>query len=350
MKFRYWLNAITFILLAALIFVGWNSIVEAWHVMWTANLWILSLMIPAQIFSYYAIGEIFFSYLRSKGDLHSMTQWQMTRLALEMNFVNHVLPSGGAAGFPYASWVLGRHGIKASRSTMAQIVRYMMSFAGFVVLLIASVLYLILTNNISQSTLILCGLMIFIVVVCSAVFVVIFGNRARMLRFAKWITRIANKIVNFFTRGRKNNVVDLMTIESFFEELHKDYIGIKREKKVLFVPFIWGVIAHAFDVILILIVFISLGYWVDPAVLYIAFGLSVVFSAFSGMIGGTGVYEAVMVSYLASTGVSADVAIAGTLLARIILLLGTILFGYSFYHMTINKYGKAPSEADIQRQ
>ncbi|MDD4849026.1 MAG: lysylphosphatidylglycerol synthase domain-containing protein, partial [Bacteroidales bacterium] len=152
MKFRFWLNAITLFLLALLIFFGWSEIMKAWEVMWKANWWILSLMIPAQIFSYYAIGEIFFSYLRSKGDLHSMNQWQMTRLALELNFVNHILPSGGVAGFSYASWVLSRHGIKVSRSTMAQIIRYAMSFLGFIVLLIISVLFLLLKKEISTLT------------------------------------------------------------------------------------------------------------------------------------------------------------------------------------------------------
>jgi hypothetical protein len=35
-----------------------------------------------------------------------------------------------------------------------------------------------------------------------------------------------------------------------------------------------------------------------------------------------------------------DVAIAGTLLARVTLVLGTIIFGYVFYQLTVLKYGK----------
>ena len=84
----------------------------------------------------------------------------------------------------------------------------------------------------------------------------------------------------------------------------------------------------------------SLSTWVNPAILFIAYGLSSIVSSFSGTLGGTGVYEAIMVTFLASAGVTASVAIAGTLLARVILLAGTILFGYIFYQLTINKYGK----------
>jgi len=46
--------------------------------------------------------------------------------------------------------------------------------------------------------------------------------------------------------------------------------------------------------------------------------------------------------FLASAGVAAEVAIAGTLLARVILMVGTIAGGYVFYQLTIVKYGKSP--------
>ena len=102
----------------------------------------------------------------------------------------------------------------------------------------------------------------------------------------------------------------------------------------------WSVITNVLDVSLILIAFISLGYWINPATLFIAFGITSVVSVISSSPGGAGVYEAVMISFLASSGVQPDVAIAGILLARATLLTGTILFGYVFYQLTINKYGK----------
>jgi uncharacterized membrane protein YbhN (UPF0104 family) len=53
-----------------------------------------------------------------------------------------------------------------------------------------------------------------------------------------------------------------------------------------------------------------------------------------------------MIAFLASAGVPAEVAIAGTLLARATLLVGTILFGYIFYQLTINKYGKSKNSTN----
>jgi uncharacterized membrane protein YbhN (UPF0104 family) len=47
-----------------------------------------------------------------------------------------------------------------------------------------------------------------------------------------------------------------------------------------------------------------------------------------------------MASFLVATGVPKDIAIAGTVLTRVILLLGTIVFGYIFYQDALVRYGK----------
>ena len=103
-------------------------------------------------------------------------------------------------------------------------------------------------------------------------------------------------------------------------------------------------LANILDVGLIWVSFWALGSVVDPAVLFVAFGIASIAGALSVTPGGAGVYEAVMVAFLAATGVPPDVAIAGTLLARVILLAATIVFGYAFYQLTVFKYGKRPAE------
>ena len=101
------------------------------------------------------------------------------------------------------------------------------------------------------------------------------------------------------------------------------------------------------DVVLILIAFKALGYWVNPAVMLVAFGISSTVSVITSIPGGAGIYEAVMIAFLASSGVPAGVAIAGTLLARVTLLGGTVIFGYLFYQLTINKYGKIKQPTNL---
>ena len=47
-------------------------------------------------------------------------------------------------------------------------------------------------------------------------------------------------------------------------------------------------------------------------------------------------------SLLARAGVRGGIAVAGTLVVRVTMLLGSVVFGYLFYQLTIVKYGKNP--------
>ena len=341
-SFRGWLTVITLVLLGVVVVAAWPEVVKAWNLLNQVNLWILALLIPMQFFSYYATGGMIFSYLRAKGDLKDVSHWQMTRIALELNFVNHILPSGGAAGFSYLSWILARHGVSAGRSTVSQLIRFALTFISFILLLVIAVIALIIDHAIDRNTILLCLLLTVLAVGATLGMIYVIGSKSRMENFAKWVTRVGNKFVKVFTRGKKKNIVKESVILNFFSEVHDDYLAIRREKKLLFLPFVWAVLANLADVALLWISFWALGYTINPALLFVAFGLSSIASAVSVTPGGAGVYEAVMITFLASVGVPADVAIAGTLIARVSLLVMTIGFGYVFYQTTVNAYGKRP--------
>lgn len=343
---RFWLTVITMVLLAVLIFFAWPEIIKAWGLLDQINLWILALLIPVQFFSYYATGGMIFSYLRAKGDLKDVSHWRMTRISLELNFVNHILPSGGAAGFSYLAWLLGHHGVSPGRSTMSQIIRFALTFISFVVLLIVAAAILVANHSINRVTVIIC---VGLAVICIAAVigaVTILGNKKRLEKFSGGLTRFVNRVVSFFTRGKHTAAVASHIIPHFFNELHDDYVAIRRDRKILVKPFVWALVANMADVALIWISFWALGYMIDPALLVVAFGVASIASAVSITPGGAGVYEAIMVTFLATSNVPADIAIAGTLLARVTLVVGTILFGYVLYQLTVMKYGKSP----IKRQ
>jgi hypothetical protein len=347
MSFRAWVSVLTLALLGVVIYFGWPEIVRAWGLLDSANLWILSLLIPVQLFSYYANGGMIFSYLKSKGNLKATSHWQMTQMALELNFVNHILPSGGAAGISYMAWVLKRHGVGIGRSTMAQIVRISLTFISFIMILIVAVAILAFDHNINKMFIGICAAMIISVIITIVVVVYMIGNHKRLIKFSSWITHTVNTITSRLTRGKKTEVLKLQKIEAFFTEIHQDFLEIMDEKKILVRPLLWSIAENILNVLLIMIAFWALGYWVSPATMFVAFGLSAVSGAISSIPGGAGVYEAVMIAFLVSSGVPTDVAIAGTLLARAALLSGTVLFGYFFYQLTINKYGKISKPANL---
>ena len=343
-SFRGWITIVTLALLTIVVIAAWPEIQEAWKLLGQVDLRILALLIPVQFLSYYATGGMIFSYLRAKGDLKDMSHWSMTRLALELNFVNHILPSGGAAGFSCLAWVLSRHKVSVARSTMAQLIRFVLTFLSFVLMLLVAMVILTFNHQIDAVTIIIGGVL-FVAAVGATWFVVwLVNNQKRTRKFSAWVTRTGNAIISFFTRGRKKDVVKSEVVLDFFDGIHDDYQAIRKDRKILIRPFLWAAIANIFDVALIWISFWALGYALDPALLFVAFGVASIAGALSVTPGGAGVYEAVMVAFLAASGVTPEVAIAGTLLARVTLLSGTILFGYVFYQLTVIKYGKRTAD------
>lgn len=347
MSFKSWISIITLVLLSLVIYLGRNEIAQAWGLLDSVNLWILALLIPVQLASYYATGGVIFSYLRSKGNIKHLSHWETTRISLELNFVNHILPTGGAAGFSYLAWILNRHGVSPGRATMSQIVRYLMTFVSFIAIMLLALTVLIFDNGINKVILIISALLAFLIIGGTIFVIYAIGNRDRLIKFSSILTNLLNKIIKLFTRGKKKQAVKLEKIEAFFVELHQDYLEIKREKKILVGPLFWSIAINVFDVALLSVAFWALGFYVNPAILFIAFGISSIAGIVSSIPGGAGVYEAVMIAFLASSGVPAEMAIAGTLLARVALLSGTVLFGYIFYQLTINKYGKAPTKSSL---
>ncbi len=345
LSFRGWLTIITLVLLTIVIIAAWTEITKAWALLGQVYLWILALLIPVQFLSYYATGGMIISYLRSKGNLKEQSHWFTTRLALELNFVNHILPSGGAAGFSYLAWILSKFKVSVSRSTMSQIIRFVMTFVSFVVLLIVAIIILAFTGHLDRIT-------IFIAIGLAAaaiggIFILIWliKSNERLRNFSAWLTKTINRFIRWITRGKKRKIVKEELFLEFFGGLHDDYLAIRRDRKTLVMPFIWAIIANILDVALIWISFWALGFAVDPALLFVAFGVASIAGAVSVTPGGAGVYEAVMVAFLASSGISPEVAIAGTLLARVTLLGGTIAFGYVFYQLRVNQYGKRPADS-----
>ena len=72
---------------------------------------------------YYAAGQIYFAFLRQRKNF-KISQAKLTRISLEINFVNHALPSGGASGLAYLIWRLKDFNISAGQISFIHILRY----------------------------------------------------------------------------------------------------------------------------------------------------------------------------------------------------------------------------------
>lgn len=340
MSFKTWLSIATVLLMAGIIFISRDELIQAWELLSGVNLWILALLIPGQVLVYYIGGEMMFSYLRSKGSAQHIPAPDLARMALEMNFVNHVLPSGGMSGISYMTWRLGKYNIAPGRAAMAQIVRFAMAFAAYIALLPIAVFIVTLDGEINRWIILISSGLVMVAVVVGMIGMYILSSRRRMWRFADRVVRHGNRLVKKITFGRKKRVFRYSQVEKFFTDIHFDYKALRQDRNILIRPFLWGVAFTVGEVVLFMITFWAMGVAVNPAPILIAYGVAIV----AGMVvvtpGGAGAYEAVMISFLALAGLNRGEAIAGIVLTRAVLLLGTIVLGYVFYQNSLLRYGK----------
>lgn len=341
MTFRHKLQIATLVLVVLIIYLARHDLVEAWHLLWQANLGILLLIIPIQFISYYAAGAGVFSYLRQKRSMKHISRLDQPKMALELNFVNHILPTAGASGMSYMAWRLQQHGVGAGRATLAQVVRFMTAFLAFVLLLVVSLGWLILDGSINRYAILGAVFIVLAFVGLTVLAIGVIGSWRRIDRFANWLDRFVNlRLKRLFRMKREAPLLNPVSIRTTLGELHGDFVEIMKKPQQLVAPTAWGVVFHLAEVSMFFVAFLSLGTVVNPALILIALGLATTVGIVLVTPGGAGGYELVMVTYLASSGVTLSVATAGVVLARTILLTVTIVTGYVLYNRAIGKYGK----------
>lgn len=347
-SFRTWLSIGTAVLIVVILFFTRHELVTAWQLMNDVNIWILSLIIPLILLNYFAAGEMIFSYLRAKRAIAHISAFTLIRMSLEMNFVNHVLPSGGASGVSYLTWRLADYKVPAGRATMAQAVRFVVGFAAFSALLIVAVLFITIDEGVNRVLILLSSSLVTAMIAATVAGIYFLSDVRRVRKVSGPVTRFVNGFVRRITFGRYARVLIKQNVQHFLEEMHEDFLELKRDLRILTRPFMWALVFTATDVAMYFVTFWALGTVVNPAPILIAYGTATI-AGFALMTpGGSGGYEALMVMVLVVAGLSQGTAIAGVVLTRVIILLLILIVGYFFYHNALVRHGKR-DRPDFQR-
>ncbi|MBC7512077.1 flippase-like domain-containing protein [Candidatus Saccharibacteria bacterium] len=340
---------ITLALVALIVFFSRHELVKAWELLGRVNLMVLLLLVPLMLFTFFASTETIFAYLAAKGGIKKVGVWERARMALELNFVNHTLPSGGVSGISYMTWRLGKIGVTPGRAASAQVVRYVAGFIASVLLIAISVLAVTIDGNVNRWIILVSSIVVTFMILSTIGMVYVVSSRKRMRMFAEWASKTINRITRKLTRGKKRVFVHEKKIFNFFEEMHDDYLELRRDYRVLVIPVLWAIAFTAAEASLFVITFWALGTPINPAPLLIAYILASVAGFIVVTPGGAGAYEAIMVAFLATAGIASGAAIAGIVLTRVIILVVTIAFGYFFYQHALGKYGKRTSRNPFKR-
>lgn len=339
MSFKKWLNIATIVLILLVVFFARKDIVAAWHLLWQVDIWIFLLIIPVQFLSYYAHGAMIFSYLKHGGDLRQTSWYEQPKMALELNFVNHIFPTAGLSGASYMTYRLGKLGVNHGRATLAQVVKFAMAFLSYLALLAVAVILVTLDGSITRMTILAACSLVTIILLGTSLALYVLGNRHQLEKFSNFLDKLLNIRLRKLLR-RTEPLVRRDTIVKFFDDLSDDYQMLRKNPRYLREAFGWGLVFNIAETMMFFIAFWSLGMIVNPAPILIALGLAGIVGIISVTPGGAGGYEAVMIVFLTTAGVPASVAVAGVLLARTSLIVLTIVTGYTFYYMSMKKYGQ----------
>ena len=261
----------------------------------------------------------------------------MYKIALELNFVNHVFPSGGVSGFSYLTIRLKSSGIPTSKSTLAQILRFALTFLSFIILLLFGMVMLSLGANTSPFVILITSTIIFGTIAGSVIGVFIISKPSRIKAFVSWLPKALNQVSRFLRHNKE--IISIKKVEATLDDLHNDYVELSKDLNLIKRLLVWALLINITEVLTIYLVYIAFGEWINPGALIIAYAVA----NFAGLIailpGGVGVYEGLMTAVLASAGVNKVLALSATVVYRILTMAFFLPIGYFFYHKAISQGG-----------
>lgn len=332
-KFKIILNLITLVILGLIIYLNRAQLLDVLKNIREANALFLLLVIPLQIVNYHSYTRMYqetFDLLGSR-----IGYWDTLKVAFELNFVNYILPSAGLSGFGYFSLRMRNLGVRASRSAIAQTVRWLITFGSFVPLLLLGLFLLALHNSASNLVILTAAGISFGIIILFLIVFFLLEKKDGLKKFTILLLQKLQSFINFFKSSSKQ--VDLLSkkrlasIDRSFQTAEEDYQVIRRNWKSFVYTGRWGILANLTEVSTIAVCFAALGLNPVWGAIVISYGVANIAGFISILPGGIGVYETLMTAILVSAGVPPAVSLTATLMYRVLTAIFAIPIGYYFY-------------------
>ena len=296
------------------------------------NTWALLLIIPIEFLNYDAYSRFYVSLFKTLGS--KVRYADMYKLNLELNFVNHVLPSGGISGISYFTVRMRAYDVSGPRATLSQIMKLLILFISYLPLLIVGLLLLAARGHASNFVLVVASAIITALVFGTFVFIYIIESRQRINSFLTAVTRFLNRVLNIFRR-KHPETINIGTAQMAFNELHDNYKLLKENWRQLKKPFLFMTIANITEVAAVYAVYIAFGEYVNVGAVILAYAVANFAGLISVLPAGIGVYEALMTGVLVATGIPAELSIPVTIMYRLINMVIQLTPGYYFYQRAV---------------
>ncbi len=331
-RWRLILTAATFVIFVILIYVLRDQIRQVIEDLGKVNTVFLLLMIPLQILNYDAYARLYRSLFDTMGK--KVKYWPMFRLTLELNFVNHVLPSGGVSGISYFSIRAKGEGISTAQSTLAQVQKMFLLYVSFQPVLILGLILLAARGHVNNLILVVASCLITLTVVGTLMVIYVIGSRQRINSFLTSVTKLINRFLHFFRRS-KPETISVERAQKAFIELHENYKLFQNNLGALKKPFFYTLVANITEVASVYVVYMAFGEFVNVGAVILAYAVANFAGLLSVLPAGIGVFEGLMTAVLAATGIPAKLSIPVTIMYRVVNMFIQLVPGYYFYQKAV---------------
>ncbi len=329
------LNIITSVALILLIYFSRDQILSTLKNLTHINAWALLLIIPLELLNYHAQTKLYKGLFKIVGN--NLAYKYLFKIALELNFVNHIFPSGGVTGISYFGVrIKDKEIISGGKATLIQIMKLILTILSFEILLVIGLLTLAIFGRVNDLTILVAGVLSTIFLVLTVLFVYVVGSQSRIDHSFLFITRSINKLFYFIFRGRRESI-NISKAKKMFSDFHYTYKQVVSKVGELKNPFFYALLTNVTEILVIYVVYISFGKFVNLGAIIIAYGVANFAGLISFLPGGIGIYEALMTIVLASAGIPPRLSLPVTIMYRIVNTAIQLPPGYILYHKNLNR-------------
>ncbi len=327
-------NIITIVALLGLAFAIRGQLADTLQNLRKVNVWVLLLIIPLEAIGYHAQAKMYQKMFASVGT--QLSYKSLMKVSLELNFVNHVFPSGGVSGISYFGLRMRALGARAAQATLVQTMKLVLLFLSFEILLFGGMFALAINGKASNLTMFIGTVLAMSVLAGTAAFVYIIGSKSRINGFFTVATKILNRIIQL-VRPRHPETINISKARNAFDEFHDSYEKLRTKRRELTSPFWWAFVVNLTEVLVIYVVYVAFGEWVNLGAIILAYAVANFAGLVSVLPGGVGIYEGLMTAVLATAGISPAISLPVTVMYRVLNTVIQLPPGYVLYHRAVQR-------------
>ncbi|MBP9131760.1 flippase-like domain-containing protein [Candidatus Saccharibacteria bacterium] len=331
-KTRAWLIIIAVVALAVLLFASRHQLADAWQLTKQVNIMMLIfLVLVSRASSFFWLSKFYQKSFLAVG--YDVEQKELAKDSIATNFVNTIFPSAGISGTSWLSVRLkDQYSVPYGVTALIQLLRYMFNLLAFLVLLIISFVVLMFVDDLSLIAVSLT--IILMMFTTSTILNLLFIMRGTSFvnRSIRTIANYLNLIVKIITFSRKQKIIDSQKINDKLESFNYQYKKLEQKSKEFKATFKYMLLFTISEFLSIYVVFVALNQLVNPAKVFVVFGLSnAIASLFAFIPAGLGVFETVMSSTFAMFGLSRALSLSVTLIYRLMFITTLAIPGLYYY-------------------